>query len=78
MDRTTKLLEAAYGAPCAGKGVFKFSPAIAKVGDLPAGLVTTLPHLPWEQSPLAMVCVGSACRPSVRNPEALAEALESA
>lgn len=77
-ERTTKLLETAYRAPRAGKRVFAFSVATVKAGDLPAGLAATLPNLPLDESPLAMVCVGVACRPPVRTPEALAEALENA
>ncbi|MBI1941974.1 MAG: hypothetical protein HYS33_10760 [Acidobacteria bacterium] len=75
--RTLELLKAAYLAPRAGKRVFAFSPANVKAGDLPAGLVATLPHLPLDESPLASVCLGTACQPPVRTAEALVEALET-
>ena len=77
-ERTRKLLEAAYRAPHAGKRVLTLSPVSVKAGDLPAGLAATLPNLPLDESPLAVVCVGAACRPPARLPEVLAEALESA
>ena len=76
--RTLDLLRAAHQAPRAGKRVFAFSPATVEAGDLPAGLATTLPHLRLDELPLALVCVGRACRPPARTPEALAEALENA
>jgi uncharacterized protein YyaL (SSP411 family) len=76
-EQTRKLLEIAYHAPRAGKRVIALAPQVVKAGDLPAGLAATLPNLPLDGSPLAMICVDASCRPPVRTPEALAEALEN-
>jgi uncharacterized protein YyaL (SSP411 family) len=73
--RTTKLLRAAYDAPRAGKRVFAFSPDVVKAHNLPAGLVATLPELPFDGVPVALICKGSACHPPVQTPEALRELL---
>jgi uncharacterized protein len=74
-DRTMKLLRAAYGAPRGGKHVFYFAPHVLQTRDLPAGLAATLPALPFEGIPIALVCKGSACHPPVQTPEALRELL---
>ena len=67
-ERTVSLLRAAYEAPRAGKRVFAFEPAMVQARDLPAGLAATLPHLPFDGVPVALVCEGSACHPPVANP----------
>ncbi len=74
-DRTVSLLRAAYDAPRAGKRVFAFEPGIVQARDLPAGLASTLPHLPFDGVPVALVCEGTACHPPVQTPEALRELL---
>ncbi len=77
-ERTVKLLRAAYDAPHACKHVFTFEPATVQARDLPAGLVSTLPQLPFDGVPVALVCEGSACHPPVQTPEALQELLAPA
>jgi len=74
-DRTAGLLRAAYDAPRAAKHVFSFEPSVVQARDLPAGLVATLPELPFDGVPVALVCEGSACHPPVNTPEALRELL---
>ena len=74
-DRTMSLLRAAYEAPRAGKHVFAFDPAVVKARDLPAGLASTLPELPFDGVPVALVCEGSACHAPVQTPDALRELL---
>jgi uncharacterized protein YyaL (SSP411 family) len=77
-ERTRTLLRAGYDAPHAGKRVFVFAPDVVKSRDLPAGLVATLPALPFDGVPLALVCKGTACYPPVQTPEALCELLTPA
>jgi hypothetical protein len=72
-DRTVNLLRAAYEIPRAGKRVFAFEPDIVKARNLPAGLAATLPELPFDGVPVALVCAGSACHPPVQTPTALRE-----
>jgi hypothetical protein len=74
-ERTASLLRAAYEAPRAGKRVFAFEPGTAQARDLPAGLASTLPQLPFDGVPVALVCEGSACRAPVQTPVALRELL---
>ncbi len=74
-DRTLDLLRAAYAAPRAGKHVFAFEPGTVQARDLPAGLASTLPELPYDGVPVALVCEGSACRAPVQTPAALRELL---
>ena len=74
-EHTTELLRAAYQAPRAGKHVFVFEPGVVEDRDLPAGLAATLPALPFDGAPLALVCEGSTCRPAVQTPAALRELL---
>ena len=74
-DRTANLLRAAYDAPLAGKRVFTVSPEAVQARNLPAGMVATLPALPFEGVPLALVCKGSTCHAPVQTPEALRELL---
>ncbi len=50
-------------------------PKRCKARNLPAGLVATLPALPFDGVPLALVCKGSACHAPVQTPEALRELL---
>jgi uncharacterized protein YyaL (SSP411 family) len=69
--RTQKLLRAAYSAPRAGKHVLVFEPETVKARDLPAGLAATLPQLPFDGVPVAVVCEGTACQAPVQTPEAL-------
>jgi uncharacterized protein YyaL (SSP411 family) len=74
-DRTMDLLSAAYETPRAGKRVFAFEPGIVQARDLPAGLAATLPELPFDGVPVALVCEGTACHPPVQTPVALRELL---
>ena len=74
-ERTVNLLRAAHDAPRASKRVFAFEPAIVKARDLPPGLASTLPELPLDGVPVALVCEGSACHAPVQTPAALRELL---
>jgi len=74
-ERTVNLLRAAYETPRAGKRVFAFEPRTVQARDLPAGLAATLPELPFDGVPVALVCQGSACHPPVQTPDALRELL---
>jgi uncharacterized protein YyaL (SSP411 family) len=74
-ERTVNLLRAAYETPRTGKHVFAFEPRTVQTRDLPAGLASTLPELPFDGVPVALVCQGSACHPPVQTPEALRELL---
>jgi hypothetical protein len=74
-DRTLNLLRAAYETPRAGKRVFTFEPGIVQSRDLPAGLASTLPALPFDGVPVALVCEGSTCHPPVQTPVVLRELL---
>jgi hypothetical protein len=75
-ERTEQLLKAAYQAPRACKRVLTFEPQAVNSRELPAGLASTLPNLPVEGVPMAIVCEGTTCHPPVQSPEALREALE--
>ncbi len=74
-ERTTALVRAAYDAPHAGKRVFTFAPDVVQARKLPAGLVATLPALPFDGVPVALVCKGTACYPPVHTPDALRDLL---
>ncbi len=74
---TAQLLHAAHHAPRAGRHVMTFEPATLKAHDLPAGLSSTLPHVPYDGKPLALVCVGATCQQPVETPEALNAILQS-
>jgi len=74
-ERTADLLEAAHQTPRAGKHVFTFAPGVVQARDLPAGLAATLPELPFDGVPVALVCEGSTCHPPVQTPAALRELL---
>ena len=74
-ERTRGLLTAAYQAPRAGKHVLAFEPETVRKGELPAGLAATLPHLPLDGAPLALVCLGASCLPPFYTPENLAATL---
>jgi uncharacterized protein YyaL (SSP411 family) len=74
--RTQDLLKAAHQAPLAGKRVLALGPETTRAKDLPAGLLATLPSLPLTGAPLALVCVGTFCRPPVETPTALLRALD--
>ena len=74
-ERTLNLLRAAYDAPRAGKHVFAFEPGTVQARDLPAGLAATLPELPFDGVPVALVCEGSACHAPVQTPAALRDLL---
>ena len=74
-DRTVNLLRAAYEAPRAGKRVFAFEPDVVQARELAAGLSATLPELPFDGVPVALVCEGSACHAPVKTPVALRELL---
>jgi hypothetical protein len=73
--RTSELLAAAYQTPRAGKRVLAFPLRVIENGELPPGLAATLPNLPLTDAPLALVCVGSSCKPPVSTPEELKEVL---
>jgi len=77
-DKTGKLLKSAYATGRAGKRVLAFEPDVVKAGDLPAGLASTLPKLPLDGRPVALVCVGTSCQPPVETPDALADLLAAA
>jgi hypothetical protein len=74
--RTRGLLRAAYQAPRAGKSVHYFEPQAVKEDSLPKGLVSTLPNLPFDGEPVALVCKGTTCKPPAKTPEALAELIK--
>ena len=74
-DATLDLLRAAYEAPRPGKRVFALEPQVVKAKDLPPGLSHTLPALPLDGIPVALVCEGTACHPPVQTPAALRELL---
>jgi len=76
-ERTRQLLAAAHQAPRAGKHVLCFEPATLIARDLPAGLSATLPQLPYNGRPLALVCVGTTCQQPVETPEALTAILQA-
>jgi uncharacterized protein len=73
-----QLLQAAYRTPAAGKHVLTFSLETVAQEDLPAGLAETLPHLPLDGRPLALVCSGRSCQPPAATPEELAGAVHRA
>jgi hypothetical protein len=75
--RTRALLRIAHETPRAGISVFFFDPEAVKTSPLPKGLAATLPNLPLDGIPVALVCVGTACRPPVKSPQALMETLRS-
>ena len=75
--RTSELLAAAYCAPIAGKHVFTFDFADLNSQTLPAGLAATLPKIPNDGTPLALICEGKTCRQPVNNPATLADILKS-
>jgi len=77
-ERTRKLLKSAYASGRAGKHVLAVGPDVVKAGDLPAGLASTLPNLPLDGRPVALVCVGTSCQPPVETPDALADLLAAA
>lgn len=75
-ERTQKLLKAAYQLPRPTKRVLAFQPGTVKARDLPKGLAATLPNLPLDGAPWALVCVGATCQPPIETPEALAQVFE--
>jgi hypothetical protein len=74
--RTRELLQAAYQVPRASKRVLALAPETVRAKDLPPGLLATLPNVPLDDTPLALVCVGNTCRPPVQTPAALLQALD--
>ncbi|MBZ5669977.1 MAG: thioredoxin domain-containing protein [Acidobacteriia bacterium] len=77
-ERTSDLLRAAYQARRAGKHVFAFDPRVVHERELPGGFAATLPDLPFDGGPVALVCEGSTCHPPVQTPAALRELLAPA
>jgi len=75
-DATQALLRVAYRAAIPGKRVFLLTPRAVRSRDLPAGLERTLPYLSLNRLPVALLCVGFACRPPVHSPDSLAEELQ--
>ena len=73
--RTRGLLQTAHATPRAGKSVLSFSAAQVTSAALPKGLQATLPNLPMDGEPVALVCQGTSCQPPIKSPEALAKAL---
>jgi len=51
------------------------SSANVLTSQLPAGLAATLPNLPLDGRPLALVCSGTSCQPPAASPEELLAAL---
>jgi len=45
------------------------------VREATAGIAATLPELPFDGVPVALVCQGSSCHPPVQTPVALPELL---
>ena len=74
-NATAELLRTAYETPHAGKRVFAFEPDVVKARDLPAGLAATLPQLPFDGIPVALVCEGSACHAPVQSASAVRDLL---
>jgi uncharacterized protein YyaL (SSP411 family) len=74
-EQTRALLRAAYQSLRAGKHVLALEPEEVKARNLPQGLAATLPNLPLDGVPVALVCSGTTCQPPAQTPEALAEAL---
>ncbi|HXJ93530.1 MAG TPA: thioredoxin domain-containing protein [Terriglobia bacterium] len=72
-----QLLRAAYHAPVAGVRVLAFSPESVLKRQLPAALADTLPNLPVDGRPLALVCSGTSCQPPAYSPEELTTVLRS-
>src|SRR5436309_8156013 len=77
-EKTRRLLKSAYATGRAGKHVLAFEPDVVRAGDLPAGLASTLPNLPLDGRPVALVCVGTSCQPPVDTSDALAGLLANA
>ena len=75
--RTRALFKAAHQMPRAGKSVLHFEPEVVKSKALPKGLAATLPQLPLDGEPLALVCVGTTCQPPVKTADALVATLKS-
>jgi uncharacterized protein YyaL (SSP411 family) len=74
-ERTRALLKAAYQSPRAGKHVLAFEPEQVQARNLPHGIAATLPNLPLDGVPFALVCSGNTCQPPIQTPESLAQAL---
>jgi uncharacterized protein YyaL (SSP411 family) len=70
-------LRAAHQTPRAGKHVLSFEPETLAARDLPAGLAATLPHLPYDGNPIALVCIGTTCHAPVQSPEELTALLQA-
>jgi len=70
-----RLLRTAYDARVAGIRVLTLSPESVLKRALPAGLAATLPSLPPDGWPLALVCSGTSCQPPVASPEELVNTL---
>jgi uncharacterized protein YyaL (SSP411 family) len=76
-ERTERLWRTACEPRRAGQRALRFEPAAIQAGELPAGLAATLPHLPLDRGPLALVCMETSCRPPVWTPEDLASQLST-
>jgi len=75
--RRSELLTTAYRMPLAGKRVLVFEFEDLKARSLPAGLAATLPKVPYDDVPIALVCEGQTCRQPVETPAALESILKS-
>ena len=75
-ERTRALRSTAYGAARAGKHVFVYEPDILRSESLPSGFAATLPSLPHDGRPLALICESMTCQPPVETAADLAAALE--
>ncbi|HEV2351704.1 MAG TPA: thioredoxin domain-containing protein [Terriglobia bacterium] len=74
--RRSELLAAAHRAPLAGKRVLVFDFADLKARNLPSGLSATLPKVPFDDVPMALVCEGRTCHRPVETSAALADLLK--
>ena len=77
-DERAQLVRAAHESRAAGKRVLVFSPETVTRGDLPAGVAATLPHLPLDGRPLALICSGQSCQPPAFRAEELGAAVDRA
>jgi uncharacterized protein len=73
-EAAQKLQEAANSVFRLGKAVLRVTPD-STVGNLPAALKLTLPHLPKDKA-VALVCAGATCLPPTFDAEELKKILE--
>ena len=74
-DKNADALERiALGRYAVNKSVVR----LREVGELPASLAETIPHLPKQEGSYAVVCSGFTCQPPVGSVEALMELMATA